>query len=321
VVDDEAFRITHVIRAEEHLSNTPRQVFIAQGLGYALPQYAHLPFVAEPGSRTKLSKRKLDKYLKNRDFADLMERGQHIAAALGVQTSPETFNPVITDFYEQIGFLPEALVNYLALLGWSLDDRTEHFTRQELIDNFSLDRVNKAPASFDSKKLMAFQDHHMQLLPIEQKMAIAEPYLQRAGLLGTPVGPDQRGQLQRIIEAAGDRIKIAGDVLDYAAFFQPDDAFQYEPASFEKALGKPLSREVLGKFRDCLASIDDFQPAPLEQELHNFVTRQGIKIGEIIHPLRVALTGKSIGFGLFDALAILGKPRSLARIDRALKPV
>ena len=118
VVDDHDFEITHVIRAEEHLSNTPRQVFILEALGYERPQYAHLPFVAEPGSKTKLSKRKLDKYLKNRDFAQLVEHGRKIAAAMGLQPNPDTFNPVITDFYQQVGYLPEAILNYLALLGW-----------------------------------------------------------------------------------------------------------------------------------------------------------------------------------------------------------
>ena len=148
VVDDHDFEITHVIRAEEHLSNTPRQIFIAQSLGYQRPVYAHLPYVAEPGSKTKLSKRKLDKYLKNRDFAQIYEHGRAIAEALGLHPSAETLNPVIVDFYEQVGYLPDAIVNYLALLGWSLDERTEFFTREEMIANFSLERVNqRRPAS------------------------------------------------------------------------------------------------------------------------------------------------------------------------------
>jgi glutamyl-tRNA synthetase len=124
VADDHDMQISHVIRAEEHLSNTPRQVFMFEKLGYELPQFAHLPFVAEPGSKTKLSKRKLDKYLKNRDFAQLMEHGQSIARRMGITVHPETFNPVIVDFYEQVGYLPDALLNYLLLLGWSLDDKT-----------------------------------------------------------------------------------------------------------------------------------------------------------------------------------------------------
>jgi len=130
VVDDHDFEISHVIRAEEHLSNTPRQVFIAQRLGYPVPQFAHLPVVAEPGSKTKLSKRKLDKYLKHRDFCRMAEHGQRIAHRLGLAATAATFNPVLVDFYEVIGYLPDALCNYLLLLGWSLDDKTEDFTRQ-----------------------------------------------------------------------------------------------------------------------------------------------------------------------------------------------
>ena len=186
VVDDYDFQITHVIRAEEHLSNTPRQIFIAQSLGYPLPVYAHLPFVAEPGSKNKLSKRKLDKYLKNRDFAQAYEHGQAIAAALGLTTSADTFNPVIVDFYEQVGYLPDAIINYLALLGWSLDDKTEFLDAQQMIENFSLERVVKAPASFDPKKLWSFQDHYMQQLPLKQKVAAMLRYLQQAGLVPSP---------------------------------------------------------------------------------------------------------------------------------------
>ena len=170
VVDDHDMEITHVIRAEEHLSNTPRQIFIAQSLGYIPPSFAHLPYVAEPGSRTKLSKRKLQKYLRHRDFARLYDHGKSIARQLGLSVDEETFNPVLVDFYRTIGSLPDALVNYLLLLGWSLDDRTEFFTRKEMIQSFSLERVNKAPASFDPQKLSAFQSHYMQQLPVRSEL-------------------------------------------------------------------------------------------------------------------------------------------------------
>src|SRR5439155_11113429 len=155
----------------------------AQSLGYALPQYAHLPYVAEPGSKNKLSKRKLDKYLKNRDFALINEHGVAIAKALGLETTADTFNPVIVDFYEQVGYLPEAIINYLMLLGWSLDDKTEDFTREEMLKSFTLERVTKAPASFDPKKLWAFQDRHIVRLPAKQKVAKMLPFLQAAGLI------------------------------------------------------------------------------------------------------------------------------------------
>ncbi len=153
VVDDADFRITHVVRAVEHLPNTPRQIFIAQSLGYELPIYAHLPYVAEPGGTSKLSKRKLDQYLKHKDFAALNEHGATIAKRLGMTTTKESFNPVVTDFYQAMGFIPDAVLNYLLLLGWSLDDSTEHFTMEDAIRVFSLDRVNKAPLRSTLKSL------------------------------------------------------------------------------------------------------------------------------------------------------------------------
>lgn len=319
VVDDHDMQISHVIRAEEHLSNTPRQVFIAQQLGYELPQFAHLPYVAEPGSKNKLSKRKLDKYLKNRDFAQLKQHGETIAQRLQIEVDPDTFNPVIVDFYEQIGYLPDALLNYLLLLGWSLDDQTEEFSREAMIKYFSLDRVNKAPASFDPQKLIAFQDRAMQQLPIKQKVAKALPFLQQAGFVADPPPCDTAPTLTKILEAAGDRLKVAGDVLDYIDFYVSGDELAYDEKTLEKRLRKPPeARSLLEEFRAKLAGVESFEPATLEKCLKDFVAEKEIKIGQIIHALRVATTGKAVGFGMFETLAILGPKRSLARIDRAL---
>ena len=317
VVDDHDFEITHVIRAEEHLSNTPRQIFIAQSLGYPLPVYAHLPYVAEPGSKNKLSKRKLDKYLKNRDFALVNEHGLAIAGRLGLETSGDAFNPVIVDFYEQVGYLPEAIINYLLLLGWSLDDKTEFMTRQTMIDNFSLERVTKAPASFDPKKLWAFQDHYMRQLPIKQKVARMLEYLQQAGLVSKPAPCDVGPKLTRIVEAAGDRLKVFGDIIAYADFFFIEDV-EYDEKAFDKNLRKEGAADLLAKFRERLAEVEPFDVAHLETALKEFVAAQDIKAGQIIHAVRVATTGKPVGPGLYDCLEILGKPTCLARIDRAL---
>jgi glutamyl-tRNA synthetase len=319
VVDDHDMRITHVIRAQEHFSNTPRQILIAQGLGYDLPEYAHLPFVAEPGSKNKLSKRKLDNYLKNADFKKIYEHGQAIAAKLGLQTSADTFNPVIVDFYQQVGYLPDALINYLLLLGWSLDDKTEFFTRQEMIALFSLERVNKAPASFDPQRLWAFQEHYMQGLPIPRKAEMVLPYLQKAGLVPSPVPAEMTTRLGQILEAARDRIKTAGDILDYPDFFLPDNQLSYDEPAFEKRIRKPPeAARLLAKFRDRLAASKQFDAHGLETLLQDFVHAEAITTAQIIHALRVAVTGKAVGFGLFESLAILGKEHSLARIDRAL---
>jgi len=319
VVDDHHMKISHVIRAEEHLSNTPRQIFIYESLGYPLPQFAHLPYVAEPGSKHKLSKRKLDKYLKNRDFAQLKQHGERIAERLQMQVEAETFNPVIVDFYEQIGYLPDALLNYLLLLGWSLDDSTEEFTRAEMLQHFSLARVNKGAASFDPQKLVAFQDRAMQKLPLKQKVALVLPYLQRVGLVSKPPPCETGPYLQQIITGAGDRLKVAGDILDYNDFFVDDAQLCYDQRTLEKRLRKPeRATELLTEFRSRLAAATAFDADTLEDLLKDYVAAQQIKIGEIVHALRVAVTGKPVGFGIFETLAILGQQRSLARIDKAL---
>ena len=319
VIDDHDFEISHVIRAEEHLSNTPRQVFIAQQLGYELPKFAHIPFVAEPGSKTKLSKRKLEKYLKNHDFKALNDLGQRIASAIKLETSADTFNPVIVDFYEEIGFLADAVVNYLLLLGWSLDDKTEEFSRAEMIAQFTLERVNKAPASFDPQKLLSFQERYMERLPLKQKVAKVLPFLQKVGYVADPPPCDTAPYLTKIVAAAGDRIKVAGDILDYADFYVDDDKLAYDDKAFEKRINKPAdARPLLAKFKDELAAVEPFAAPALETALKRFVETQDIKIGQIIHALRVAVTGKGVGFGMFETLEILGRQRCLKRIERVL---
>ncbi|MCL2117408.1 MAG: glutamate--tRNA ligase [Planctomycetaceae bacterium] len=318
VVDDFEFKITHVIRAEEHLSNTPRQVFIILSLGYPTPEYAHLPFVAEPGSKTKLSKRKLDKYLKNRDFARLVEHGRLIAKRIGLEVKSDDFNPVITDFYEKIGFLPEAVVNYLALLGWSLDDKSEFFTIRELTELFSLERVTKGAASFDPQKLMAFQEKHMQQKSVDEKYALCLPFLQKAKYVGEAIDAAMEAHIKRVIAAAGDRVKLAGDILDFDEFFVADDQLQYDEAAFEKRLTHdPVAVQLLSEFRERLAVHEPFTAASLEQLLHAFVGEKQVKIGQIIHALRVAVTGKSTGVGMFEALAILGRASAECRVQSA----
>ncbi|OAI55051.1 glutamate--tRNA ligase [Planctomycetaceae bacterium SCGC AG-212-F19] len=319
VVDDHDMAITHVIRAEEHLSNTPRQIFIAQGLGYPLPEYAHVPFVAEPGSKNKLSKRKIANYLKNPDFKKVYEHGENIAKQIGLTVGADTFNPVIVDFYQEVGYLPHSVVNYLLLLGWALDDKTEFFTREGMIQAFSLERVNSGAASFDPKKLFAFQEHYMQELSLDQKVSMTLPYLEKAKL--TPPSPpaDVTAKVREIVRAAGDRIKVAGDVLDSRHFFLPADQLAYDEKAFEKNLrSKPRSVELLRLFKSRLEGVEPFDPPTLEKAAQEFVNTQHTELKELIHALRTAVSGVAIGFGLYETLAVLGKAQSVARIDRAL---
>ena len=320
VVDDAELEISHVIRAEEHLSNTPRQIFISQSLGYELPQYAHLPYVAEPGSKNKLSKRKIPKYLKNQDFKKLYDHGERIATRCGRELSEDTFNPVIVDFYRDIGFLPHAIINYLLLLGWSLDGATEEFTIEEMIAAFSLDRVIKSPASFDPTKLTAFQQREMDKLDLKKKSALCVPYLQQAGLLETPPPCDTGPYLNDIIAATENRITVAGDILDYDDFFTADASLPYDAKAFAKRLvNTEGAQQLLIEFRDTISELNDFNVESIEQTMREFVEAKGIKFGEIIHPVRVSTTGKPVGFGLFESLAILGKDRCINRMNLALE--
>jgi glutamyl-tRNA synthetase len=305
VVDDQELGITHVIRSEEHLSNTPRQIFIAQGLGHPLPQYAHLPYVAESGSKRKLSKRKVDAYLKNPDFAKVHQHGVAIATALGLAVTTEAFNPVTVGFYEQVGYLPEAIVNYLLLLGWSLDDKTEFFTRDEMTASFSLERVNLSPASFDPAKLVAFQLHYMQALPLAEKVRRVLPFLERAGLVKA-VTPEIEARIGRIVETLGDRIKVFGDILLQAGFFFGEEVV-YDDKAFGKRVLADGAPERLAGYRQWLAERTAFDTATLERETHAWLAEKGLALGDIVHAVRVAVTGTGTGPGLFECLSLIGR--------------
>ncbi len=319
VVDDFDFQITHVVRAVEHLPNTPRQIFIAQSLGYPLPIYAHLPYVAEPGGTAKLSKRKLDKYLKQKDFAALNQLGETIAERARLQVAKETFNPVVVDFYRETGFLPGAILNYLLLLGWSLDDSTEHFTLEDAVKHFTLERVNKAPASFDPQKLVAFQTRWMNNLELKKKVAMVLPYLQKAGLVADPPPCAVADRLSKIMQAAGDRIKVAGDVLQFDELFVSAENLVIDQEAFQKRLASDEQAiSALRDFRGILAAADSLTHDTLEPKLKQFVEQRGIKLGVCISALRIAVTGKSNGLGIFDYFEILGKEETLTRIDRCL---
>lgn len=315
VIDDHDFEITHVVRAEEHLSNTPRQIFILESLGYSRPMYAHLPYVAEPGGSAKLSKRKLAKYEKNKDFAQLLDRGRTIAKRCEIATDADTFNPVIIDFYREIGFEADAILNYLLLLGWSLDGETEKFTRQEMIDHFSLDRVTKAPASFDPKKMVAFQADAFAKLPLQKRIDLAEPFARKAGMLDASGASDR---LDAVVEGAGDRLTMGGDILDYDYFFS--DKVQYDQAAFDKRIrGQDGVTELLSRLRDHLATTESFDVEAVETAVNEFCESEGIRLRDIVHGIRISTTGKPAGFGMFETLAILGRDRVLQRIDAALE--
>ncbi len=314
VVDDHDLGITHVVRAEEHLPNTPRQIFILESLGYQRPIYAHLPYVAEPGGTAKLSKRKLKQYIKNRDFATLMDHGQRIASRAHLQTNEDTFNPVIVDFYREIGFLPEAILNYLLLVGWSLDGSREAFTVPEMIELFTLDRVTKAPASFDPQKLTSFQAIRMAELSPEKRTELCMPFAEAAGWVS---GATDRARVAAVVAAAGERIKLAGDILDFDYCFVTSDKVQYDDKAFQKRIAKAEGiGELLREFAASLDNVVPFDPANTEAALKSFCEQRGMEMGHLQPALRVAITGVAGGFSLFDTMAILGRDEVKQRLTR-----
>ena len=318
VVDDAAMRISHVIRAEEHLSNTPVQVLIHRALGHELPVFAHIPYVAAPGSKEKLSKRKVGKYRKLPQFRRMFEAGDETFPRLGI-TAEESLDPVMVEYYERMGYLPAGLLNALARLGWSLDDRTEYLSLAEVVSAFTLERVISSPAGFDPEKLQSYQQHWMNELPHEEKVAGCLAFLVQAGQVPDPPAEEDREFVGRMVTALGDRIRIFSDILGSEEFFVADDALTWDEKAFDKRLRRPeRAAELLTAFRGVLAELGEWEPEPIEQAMRDFLAARDLKMGDIIHAVRVAVTGKPAGPGMFDCLALLGQQSCLARIDRTL---
>jgi glutamyl-tRNA synthetase len=276
-VDDHLMRITHVIRGEEHLSNTPRQLLIYEALGLPIPRFAHLPMILAP-DRSKLSKR-------------------HGATSL--------------QEYRDQGYTPEALVNYLTLLGWSHPDGIEIFSPAEAMAHFSLDRVSASSAVYDDRKLTWLNGHYLRALPLEEVTRRARPFLRAAGY------DAEEGRLLALMAAVRDRIARLSEAPDALAYFFESD-FAYD----EQGLAKQRERDGLPDLLDaCRATLDripgaDFSVAAVEAAYRNLADERRIRAAEIIHPTRLAVSGRTAGPGLFDIMALLGKEETLARLDR-----
>jgi glutamyl/glutaminyl-tRNA synthetase len=318
VVDDIGMKITHVIRAKEHLSNTPVQVLVYEAMGIAPPVFAHVPVVNAPSSNKKLSKRDAHKFVTPEVIATLRAVHAVPAASSDEQIKKnESLNPVMVEYYRILGYLPEALINYFGRLGWSLDDKTEIMSLQTMLANFGFDRVNDSPASFDPQKLLWVAGEYMRMAPLERKVEGVIPILQRAGLIGACVDGDLRSKIAKVVTACGDRLKIFADVLTYGSFFFRDP--QYDMSAVKKRLHKDGMPELLRAFAQILAKSEPFDVPTLEAKLHEFSTAKQVKGGDLNHALRVATTGVMIGPGVFECLVIFDKTETLRRIDAALR--
>ena len=321
VVDDAQMKITHVIRAEEHLANTPVQALIHTALGNPLPVFAHIPFITAPGSTKKLSKRDVEKLRTSPQLKKMFDRADDVFPQLGIGDS-KSLNPVMVEYYERLGYLPAGILNALSRLGWSLDGSTEFMSIEDVIQNFTLERIVKAPAGFDPEKLQSFQQHWMNQLSLEDKVSGCLPFLVQARLLPDNVDDSARSLVGQVIQAVADRLRVFSDILDYKEFFVDDESMTFDEKPFQQRIRD--ASEAVGLLKSLsheLTTVTPFDATTLDKLVHDFVESQGVKIGQIVHALRVAITGKSVGVGLFDALAILGRERSLRRIERALKHV
>jgi glutamyl-tRNA synthetase len=269
VVDDADAGITHVVRGADHYSNTPKQVLIQQAMGAPTPVYAHLPLLNGPDGK-KLSKRH---------------------GATSVQELRDK------------GYLPEAVINYLALLGWGYDEATTFFTIEELQERFTLERVSKAPAAFDEQKLRWMNGRYLRELSVEVLTARLEDYL------GRPVPSE-------LVAITQDKISTLEEFWPLAQSFLegPVD----DPAAREKWLGSEEARATLARAREPLAGlVEPWTVDEVERVLRGVSEELGIKPKQLFQPLRVALTGTTVSPGIFETVALLGRDETLARLDDA----
>ena len=280
VADDIDMRITHVIRGADHISNTPKQILLYQAFGHAVPEIGHLPLILGPDKK-RLSKR-------------------HGATAV--------------EHYRVQGILPEALVNYLALLGWSPGVDQEVMQREELVRRFDLARVNRANAVFDAAKLEWINAQHMQRMDLVKLAALVRQLLAEEGALDRTYARED-GKLQDAVALLRSRCKTLRDFSGWGRAFFLDD-FELTPEGHEKYLSDPAILPVVRELADRYCALQDFSLAGTERVLRELAQEKNTKTGALIGAARVALTGNAVAPGLFEVIVYLGRERTAARLRR-----
>jgi glutamyl-tRNA synthetase len=282
VSDDIEMKMTHVVRGDDHISNTPKQILLYEAAGAAVPKFAHVPLILGPDKK-RLSKR-------------------HGATS-------------VTE-YEKQGYLPEAMFNFLSLLGWSPGNDDEIFSREALVQAFALEGISGGNAVFNPEKLDWFnQQHIMRLAPQELAMRV-KPWLVAAGLWRDEYVGDRHAWFFAVLELLRPRAKRLGDFATQGALFF-GDAIDYDDAAVDKHLRAPGIDAHLEAIDTALATLETFDAASTEAALRAIADARGVKAGVLIHAVRVALTGKTVSPGLFDVIALLGRPRVHARLSSA----
>ncbi|HEX2923254.1 MAG TPA: glutamate--tRNA ligase, partial [Chloroflexota bacterium] len=286
VVDDSTMDITHVIRGDDHIANTPKQVLVYKALGLEPPRFAHVPLLLGL-DRSKLSKR---------------------------------FGATSVTEYADLGYLPEALVNFLALLGWSYDDKRELFAKEEMIRYFDLDRVGKTGAVFNPEKLDWMNGYYIRQLSAEGLLEHGLHFLHKANLVPQgPLPPQLREYLLAMMPLVQERLKRLAELPELIDFFLTDN-LEYDAALLiPKGLDKGTTLTALTRARDLLVRMPDFDAAIMDAEMRTLAEELQLKTGQLFGALRVAVTGRTVAPPLFQTIAVLGRQRTMDRIDKAIQ--
>jgi glutamyl-tRNA synthetase len=339
VVDDELMGITHVIRGQEHLMNTPAQQMLQQALGFGTPLYAHMSVTVSEGGG-KLSKRERPQTLRKAIKADANINLEKLAAASSIgldelnnflagESMPDM--PVVdamakylgvilpeinvVDFFRS-GYLPETMVNFLALLGWNPGTEKEIMPVGELISLFDLSRLTKSNSLFDRSKLLAFNTEHIRMLSKEKLRGHFRAYLK---VIESPVLAADDKMLDRIIQVC-EGARTLADIERKSRFvFLADDKIEYDKKAVEKVLLKDNGLAILEIIRSRLEATEQITEEGIEKMLRTLAEEKKVGLGKVAQPLRVALCGSTVSLPIFEAVIMLGREKTLARIDIALK--
>jgi glutamyl-tRNA synthetase len=283
-MDDITMKTSHIIRADEHLANTPKQILVYQALNCPLPEFAHVPLV-------------------------LGKKGEKLSKRHGATSVEE---------YRKQGYVPEAMINYLVRLGWSYDDQEEVFSVNELIEKFTLERVGKSGGIFDQQKLLWLNGEYIAKMDIDTRTKAVIPFLREAGLLDEGISEEKYEWIKDVVAAVGDRLKTLTQIVDYAGSFFVDK-LEYDEKAVQQRLKKDYVPEMLEELKTRLRTAEPFDEANLEEVIRAFAEESGLSASKIIHPLRVSLTGKSVGPGIFETVALLGREKAIQRLDEGIE--
>ncbi len=288
VVDDYLMEITHIIRGDEWISSFPIHLHLYNFLGWKPPIFAHMSVILNPAGKGKMSKRE-------------------------TRTPGGKVYPVFLHTFKEMGYLPEAMINYMALVGWSYDDQTEIMSREELIERFSLDRINTSPAAFNYEKLDHFNGLYIRNLAAEDLTDRLMPYLEAAGIKA------DRETILKIVPAIQERLTVLSDAAEWVDFFFVDELPDYD---LNLLVPKKMTLDDVPNILQNAQSIlvgTDFTHDSLDAALRDEAKALELKAGQMFQPIRIAVCGKKVAPPLFDTLEVLGKETVLKRIDRTLE--